>query len=55
MSAWKFQQESILKVITKDGPIWREMMKPPIKFVKHKDYGVRKLAERLGKKSRRVR
>ena len=55
MSAWKFQQESILKVITKDGPIWREMMKPPIKFVKHMNYGVRKLEERLGKKSRLVR
>ena len=55
MGAWKFQQEGILSVIGKDGPMWREMQKPQIMYVKHKDYGVRKLAHRLGKKSRRVR
>ena len=55
MSAWKIREESILKVISKDGPIWQEMMKPQIMYVKHKDYGVRKLAHRLGKKSKVIR
>jgi hypothetical protein len=52
MSAWKFQQEGILKIISKDGPLWREMQKPQIMLVKHKDYGVRKMWARLEKKSK---
>jgi len=55
MSAWKVRQESILTIVGKDGPIWREMMKPQIMYVQHKDYGVRKLQARLGKKSKVVR
>ena len=37
------QRESILKIVGKDGsPIMREMKKPPIKYVPHKDYGLRR-------------
>lgn len=39
------------KPLSEDGPIAKELKKPPIKYIKHKDYGVRKLYERLGKKS----
>ena len=55
MGAWKIQQEGILKIIGKDGPMWKEMQKPQIMYVQHKDYGVRKLQARLGKKSKVVR
>ena len=55
MGAWKIQQEGILSIIGKDGAIWKEMQKPQIMYVKHKDYGVKKLQARLGKKSKVVR
>jgi len=55
MGAWTIKQDSILRIIGKDGPMWREMQKPQIMYVKHKDYGVRKLQARLGKKSKVVR
>ena len=51
MSAWKDQQEGILKIIGKDGPMWKEMQKPQIMYVQHKDYGVRKLQARHKKRS----
>ena len=51
MSAWKVRQESILTIVGKDGPIWKEMMKPQIMYVQHKDYGVKKLQARHKKRS----
>ena len=47
MSAWEARKISILKIVGKDGPLMRELRKPPIKLVRHKDYGVRKLWRRL--------
>jgi len=55
MAIWKIKEESILKIVGKDGPIWKEMHKPQVMYVKHKDYGVKKLYKRLGKKSKVVR
>jgi len=46
------QRESILKIVGKDGPIMREMKKPQIMHVRVKDYGVKKLYERMGKRSK---
>ena len=37
----------IEEVIGKDGPIIKEMKKPQLMFVKHQEYGVRKLQQRL--------
>ena len=51
MSVLASQRESILKIIGKDGPIMREMKKPPIKYVPHKDYGLKKLYARNDKRS----
>jgi len=47
MSAWEARKISILKIVGKDGPLMRELRKPPIKFIRHKDYGVRKLWKRI--------
>ena len=52
MGAWTIKQDSILKIIGKDGPIWKEMQKPQIMHVRAKDYGVRKLHKRIGKRSK---
>ena len=51
MSVLASQRESILKIVGKDGPIMREMKKPPIKYVPHKDYGLKKLYNRMDRRS----
>ena len=51
MSEYQKHKEPILKVIGKDGPIWKEMQKPQIMYVPVRDYGVRKLYARLEKRS----
>ena len=52
MSAWEARKLSIINIVGKDGPIMRELRKPQIMLVKHKDYGVRKLWRRLKDKNR---
>ena len=42
MSVWESRKIPILDIIGKDGPMWKEMQKPQIMYVRHKDYGVRK-------------
>lgn len=39
--------KSIIDYIDKNGPIMKEIRKPPIKFIKSQSYGVRKLWKRL--------
>ena len=51
MSAWKVKSPPILEIVTKDGPIWKEMQKPQIMHVKVNDYGLRKLYKRHDRRS----
>ena len=46
MSVWAGRKTPITDIVGKDGPIWREMQKPQIMYVRYKDYGVRKQWER---------
>ncbi len=43
MSVWESRKIPILDIIGKDGPIWKEMQKPQIMYVRSKDYGVKKM------------
>jgi hypothetical protein len=47
MSAWEARKISILDLVGKNGPLMKELKKPQIMLVKHKDYGVRKLWRRI--------
>jgi len=47
MAIWEREQKSIVEELKPDSPILKECRKPTIKFIKHHDYGVRKLEQRL--------
>jgi hypothetical protein len=47
----EFNKSVVPELIKKNSPLIRECMKPPLKLVKHQDYGLKKLYERLGKRS----
>lgn len=47
MPVWERVHKSIVEELKPDSPILKECRKPPIKFIKHHDYGVRKLEQRL--------